>query len=215
MEPYRGVEHSVKAMMDNVLSDRGSWSPVVRFWCEKICKRVAPKDYLSEILAIRYWALAHAPYMNDPAHVEWVRDPQALLEKIQEDGLVRADCDEINSLTGALWLACGRRVQIVTVGFEPPPAPHTHVFVRCEIPGMRDKWVVVDPVAGSRENTMLTKVRSYKTYELDVPLCRTMDFLSRSAFRASTSRGSSRPRTPRLRTRRSTRWASPQHTPIP
>jgi hypothetical protein len=101
-------------------------------------------------------------------HVEWVRDAQALLEKIQKEGVVRADCDEIGVLCASLWLNAGRRTQIVTVGFTPT-GPHTHVFVRCEIPGVKDKWIVVDPVAGSRENTMLTQVKSWKTYDLDEP----------------------------------------------
>jgi hypothetical protein len=168
LEPYRGVEHSVKAMREAILSPRGAWSPTVRLWCERICKRVAPKDYISEILAIRYWVLKHAPYFNDPVHVEWVRDAQALLEKIQKEGVVRADCDEIGVLCASLWLNAGRRTQIVTVGFTPT-GPHSHVFVRCEIPGVKDKWIVVDPVAGSRENTMLTQVKSWKTYDLDEP----------------------------------------------
>ena len=168
-ETYRGVGHSVSAMMEAVLSPRGAWSPKVRLYAEKICKNVAPKDYLSEILAIRYWVLDKVPYINDPVHIEWIRDPEAMLEAIEKEGKVRADCDEITGLTTALLLCVGRRCQFVTAGFLPPPAPHSHVFGRAEIPGLRDKWVVYDPVAGSRENTMLTKIKSYKTYEVDRP----------------------------------------------
>lgn len=169
MEKYRGVDHSIKAMMDAVLSDRGGWSPEVRLCAESICRQVAPKDYLSEILAIRYWVLSKVPYINDPVHVEWIRDPQTMLEEIKKHGKVRADCDEITGLTTALLLNVGRRCQFITAGFLPAPAPHSHVFARTEIPGMKDKWVVYDPVAGSRENTMLQKIKSYRTIEVDRP----------------------------------------------
>lgn len=169
LTPYTGVGHSVKAIKDAVLGPRGAWSPKVRLFAEMICKDVAPKDYLSEVLAIRYWVLLRAPYLNDPVHVEWVRDPQALLEEIEKHGVVRCDCDEITGLCAALLLNIGRRTQLVTVGFEPPPAPHSHVFLRTELAGMRDKWIVVDPVAGSKEPSMLPRVKSYTTYELDVP----------------------------------------------
>jgi len=169
LERYRGVNHSIKAMTEAVLSPRGGWSPTVRLAAESICKHVAPKDYLSEILAVRYWVLEKVPYINDPVHVEWIRDPQAMLEKIAKEGKIRADCDEITALTTALLLNVGRRCQFITAGFAPPPAPHSHVFGRVEIPGMKDKWVVYDPVAGSRENTMLMKIKSYTTYEVDRP----------------------------------------------
>jgi len=167
MTPYKGVEHSIQAMREGILGPRGDLSPLVRFWCEKICERVAPKDYLSEILAIRYWVLVHAPYFNDPTRVEWVRDPQALLEHIQASPtqVVRADCDEITELMAALWMACGKRVELVTVGFTAT-GPHSHVFLRCEIPGGKDQWLVVDPVAGTREPSMLTKVKSHKFWSL-------------------------------------------------
>lgn len=167
MTAYQGVEHSIQAMRDAILGPRGDLSPLVRFHCERICEEVAPKDYLSEIQAIRYWVLTHAPYFNDPTRVEWVRDPQALLEQIQASrtGVVRADCDEITLLMAALWMACGKEVELVTVGFTPN-GPHSHVFLRCKIPGAIDQWVVVDPVAGTREPSMLTKVKSYKFWSL-------------------------------------------------
>lgn len=165
LEPYRGVEHSIGAIKKAVEGPRGAWSPVVRFCVERVCEQIAPKDYLSEALAIRYWVLQHAPYFNDPQNVEWVRDPQTLIETIQQRRIVRCDCDENAALLAAMWLNAGRRVQLLTVGFQMG-GPETHVFVRVEIPGGRDRWLVVDPVAGTRETTMLTKVKHFRSHEV-------------------------------------------------
>lgn len=169
LTPYRGVDHSVKAIQRAVLSGRGAWSPKVRLAAEKICERVAPKDYLSEILALRYWVLWHCPYFRDPRHVEWVRDPEAMLTTIEQSptGVVRCDCDENTGLLAALWCAGGNDVDIVTVAFDPWPAPATHVFLRCAIPGVKGQWVVTDPVAGTKETFMLQKARRFWIYPLN------------------------------------------------
>jgi hypothetical protein len=168
LERYGGVEHSIEAMKRGILSDRGAWSPKVRFAAERIVERVSPKDYLSEVLAIRHWVSAHAPYLRDPAHVEWIRDPQALLEAMEASptGVVRCDCDEISSLIAALWLAVGNQVELVTVAFDRGPA--SHVFVRCKVPkAARNEWIVCDPVAGSKEAAMLKAFRRFWTYPLN------------------------------------------------
>ncbi len=163
---YRGVEHSIEQMVKQTLSNRGAMSPKVRFAAEQIVRRVSPKDYLSEILAIRHWVNRHIPYLRDPAHVEWMRDPEALLEEIQKTGVVRADCDEYAQLVASLWLALGNKAEFVTVAFAPAPASHTHVFARAQIPKTA-YWVVVDPVAGTREAQMLGRVKQHKFVALD------------------------------------------------
>lgn len=168
LERYEGVDHSIAAMKAGILSDRGAWSPKVRFTAERIVQHVSPKDYLSEVLAIRHWVSKHAPYLRDPAHVEWIRDPQALLEAMDASpaGVVRCDCDEISSLIAALWLAVGNQVELVTVSFGTGPA--SHVFVRCKVPkATRNEWIVCDPVAGSKEAAMLTAYRRFWTYPLN------------------------------------------------
>ena len=161
---YRGVEHSVSKMKELLLGTRGAQSPTVRFAVESIVREVAPKDYLSECLAIRYWVNEKIPYMNDPVHVEWMRDPQALLEAIAKDGKVRADCDEVTLLTTALWCAVGRKCEFVTVSFNTD-GPPTHVFSRCGIP-KTDIFIVCDPVAGTREARMLSTIKAHDFIDL-------------------------------------------------
>ncbi len=172
---YRGVSDSLGEMKRAILSPRGAMSPMVRFTAEDIIRDVSPKDYLSECLAVRYWVNSHIDYTRDPAHVEWIRDPQALLEAIAKSPRkkVKADCDEFSSLCSGLWLALGNTVELVTVGFEPPPAEDSHVFARCLVPktdGRKNAppaWIVCDPVAGSREASMLTRYVTFHTFGLN------------------------------------------------
>ncbi len=168
--PYRGVADSLKMMKKAILGPRGAMSPTVRFVAEDIIREVSPKDYLSECLACRYWVNQHVDYTRDPAHVEWIRDPQALIEAMRKSptGRVRADCDEFASLCAALWLALGNTVELVTVGFEAPPAEDSHVFARCLVPKIkRPAWIVCDGVAGTKEASMLTSYRTFHTYGLN------------------------------------------------
>lgn len=164
---------------------------MVRFVCEVICERIAPKDYLSECLAIRYWVNQHAPYFRDPKNVELIRDPQAMIEQMgraavragareprdmaelatlvgtDPRAVVRCDCDEVASLCAALWLCAGNRADFVTAGFGKNPKPHSHVFARCEIPKQPNKFIVCDPVAGTKEAFMLENIRSWDAVRLD------------------------------------------------
>ncbi len=98
--PYRGVPHSIEQMKADIEGPRGGQSMVVRRQMELICERVAPKDYLSELLAARYWVNLHVPYFRDPRNIELMRDPTALIEEIHRSPshVVRADCDEITQL---------------------------------------------------------------------------------------------------------------------
>lgn len=171
LAPYKGIQHSVDAMKRAVLGPRGAWSPEVRFTVEEICRYLTPKDYRSEILAVRYWVADRCPYFRDPVHVEWIRDPVALLEAIKKNGTVRCDCDEVTVLLAALLLAAGAPCEFVTVSFVRGQPP-SHVFLRAEVPyadprNPRSKaWVVVDPVGGTRETTMLPRVVEWQRYSL-------------------------------------------------
>ena len=169
LDAYRGIEHSVENMVRLVQSPRGAFSPKVRFLSEWICKLVTPKDYLSEVLAIRHFVNARVPYFKDPVNVEWMRDPEAMVDEItlSPEGILRADCDEVNMLICSLWLASGHQAEFVTVGFQKPPAPKSHVFARCAIPKSQPpQWIVCDPVAGTREAFMLPRIVQMDTVPL-------------------------------------------------
>lgn len=168
--PYRGVAHSIQAMLRATEGERGATHPSVRFLAEKIVRDVAAKDYLSEALAIRYWVNAHVPYLRDPVSVEWMRDPVALIDEMRatgqgnELGIVRADCDEIAMMVAALWMAVGNACDFVTASFLPG-GPPTHVLVRAHLPKCSTP-LILDPVAGTREPKMLSQVRGFKAHAI-------------------------------------------------
>lgn len=149
---------------------RGATNPAVRFLAEHIVRDVAAKDYLSEVLAIRYWVNAHVPYLRDPVTVEWLRDPLALIDEIKATGkngqlgIVRADCDEIAMLCAALAMAVGNECDFIPVGFTSGGQP-THVLTRVHI-HKAPAPMVIDPVAGTREAKMLATIKSLKAYPI-------------------------------------------------
>ncbi len=163
--PYGGVGHSIRAMLDAMRGPRGASAPIVRFVAEEIVRYVSPKDYLSEMAAVRYWVNHRLPYLRDPATVEWLRDPVALLADVQKYGIARADCDEIAMLTAALWMALGNQADFATVGFSSS-GPATHVLARAYLPKVNIP-IVCDPVAGTREPSMLQKVRFFETFPIE------------------------------------------------
>lgn len=168
--PYGGVAHSIDAMLRATEGPRGATAPAVRFLAEHIVRHVAPKDYLSEVLAIRYWVNSHVPYLRDPATVEWLRDPLALIEEIQATGqngklgIVRADCDEIAMLCASLAMAVGNECDFVPVGFLTGGAP-THVLCRVHV-HKAPAPVIIDPVAGTREAKMASTIKNFKAYPI-------------------------------------------------
>lgn len=164
------MAHSIDEMLRATEGPRGATAPAVRFLAEEIVRGVAPKDYLSEVLAIRYWVNAHVPYLRDPATVEWIRDPVALIDEIKATGsggklgVVRADCDEIAMLCASLAMAIGNDCDFVPVGFVWG-GPPTHVLCRVHVTKIPTP-IVIDPVAGTREPKMLTTIRNFKTYPI-------------------------------------------------
>jgi hypothetical protein len=164
---FAGHPDTLREMVRAAQGPRGEQSLFVRRMTEEVVRRVQPKDYLSEILAIRYWVTEHVHYLNDPLHVELVRDPQALLEEINEHGVVTADCDEIAELIAAMCLQIGRVVEYVIVGFGEA-GHYSHVFSRVQEP-RTGVFVVTDPVAGTDERGMLERVTTFYVISLDEP----------------------------------------------
>ncbi len=162
---FSGAPDTLKAMVQAAQGDRGERSMLVRSMTEEIVKGLVPKDYLGEIIAIRNWVAEHVRYMNDPLHVELVKDPQRLVEEYLERGVAIADCDEIACLIATMALQIGRLPEYVVAGFGAP-GHYSHVFVRVLEP-KSGKWIVCDPVAGTNEAQMLGRVTTYETWSLD------------------------------------------------
>src|SRR5690606_31993173 len=105
---FKGSADTLKLMQRQVWGERGEKSLIVRQMTEHIIRGLHPKDYLSEILALRNWCTTELRYTNDPLHVEWIKDPQRLVEEYIQHGKALADCDEIAELIATMALQCGR-----------------------------------------------------------------------------------------------------------
>ena len=152
--PYRGTPQTVANMRALALGAQTSWP--LRALVEAICRHIPAKDYLSELLALYHYAESRVRYMRDPRTVELVKTPEATLRT------GTGDCDDIATLLGALLLLAGAQIRFVTVGFRRNRMM-THVFVEAFEP-RRQRWVVLDPVAGPRTAEMLRRVRWARIY---------------------------------------------------
>ena len=160
--PFAGPRSTIAEMIRALNGPRGERSVRVRSFTESVVRGLQPKDYLSEILAIRHAGAEKIRYVNDPETTEWVKDPERLVEEIEATGKAAADCDEIALLIATMLRQVGREVEFVTVGFGVPGS-YSHVFARGKEP-KSGAWIVCDPVAGSEEDRMLARVTTYKAW---------------------------------------------------
>lgn len=162
---FAGSADTLALMREQALGERGEQSVVVRMAVEEITRELWPKTYLSEILAVRNFCTARLRYVNDPLHVEYVKDPERLVTEIAEFGVAQADCDEIAEMIATFGLQLGREAEFVVVGFGEP-GDYSHVFARIKEP-KTGQWIICDPVAGTDERTMAERVTTYETWSLD------------------------------------------------
>ena len=170
--PYRlsrfsGHPDTLRAMVRAVQGPRGEQSYLVREVLEDIIRDVQPKDYLGEILAVRYWVAEHVHYVNDPLHVEMVKDPQRIVEEILRTGKAIEDCDGYTVLNSCFALLLGRVSEACVVGFGAA-GQYAHVFSRVQEP-RTNQWIVCDQVAGTDERGMLDAITTYYTVSFDEP----------------------------------------------
>lgn len=173
LAPYKGPEDTLKAMADAALGPRGEKSLAVRQFAEWVLRDVCPKDYLGEILAIRNCLVMRSPwrpetplfrYLNDPRHVEMVKDPERMVEEIKQFGSTQTDCDEGALMAGTLALLVGREVEFVALGFEPKVLSHVGTRVKEPKTG---QWIWIDGVAGPREREAAQRAQEILTWSLD------------------------------------------------
>lgn len=188
VQQYQGTPHTIIKMFEVADGDRGQKSFKLRERIEDVIRRVRPKDYWSEVLAVYYWACGpQFRYTRDPARVEQVKDPCRILHEIDTKGSTLVDCDDLGTFIRAGIGTIGCRSRLVTVGFRPPsgvprgsetmaglpinvitsphprlPGPFTHVFAQGYKP--KGGWVTLDPVAGPRTQAMHDRVKQVRFY---------------------------------------------------
>ena len=173
VEAFRGPSDTLERMAAAALGPRGEQSIIVRQFTEWVLGGVQPKDYLGEILAIRNALVQPSPfvegvplfhYVNDPRHVELVKDPERQVTEIKERGFTMVDCDDISTMAATMALIIGRNVDLVAMGFEPGSL--SHVAVRVQEPKTL-KWIMVDGVAGPREKEAMGRAVELMVRSLD------------------------------------------------
>ena len=162
---FRGPTDTLSGMVKAAQGARGEQSILVRSCTEQAVGQLWPKDYLGEILAINAWVSERVIYLNDPLHVELLKDPQRLCEEILAQGYARGDCDDIAVLMATMAMQVGRVAQLVCVGFGEKGS-FSHVFARVKDP-RSGQWIVCDPVAGSNVASMLKRVTTYQIWSCD------------------------------------------------
>lgn len=157
VRPFGGARDTLAEMAKAALGDRGERSIRVRRFTEWVIRDVWPKDYMGEILAIRAVCVQRSPfrsdvpllhYVNDPRHVEMVKDPERIVEEIEAFGTSLVDCDDSSTFAATMCLVVGREVEFVALGFARKQLSHVGVRVR-EPKSGRLLWL--DGVAGPRE----------------------------------------------------------------
>lgn len=162
---FTGPATTILEMRRAINGPRGERSVLVRSFTESVVRGLQPKDYLSEINAIRYAVTDHTRYLNDPVTTEWVKDPQRIVEEINATGRSTIDCDEYALLIATMLRQVGREARWVTVGFGLPGS-YTHVFAEGKEP-KSGAWIICDPVAGTEEDKMQRRVTTYKFWSTE------------------------------------------------
>lgn len=174
---FAGPEDTVRAMVAAVNGPRGERSMLVRTVTEQVIHQLQPKDYLSELIAIRNWVATHVRYANDSLTTEIVKDPQRMIEEIMARGKAVGDCDDTAALIACMCQQLGREAEFVTAGFGPGirvchgnscryQANYSHVFPRAKEPKSQ-RWIVLDTVAGTDEAKMLRRVTTWRAWRID------------------------------------------------
>jgi hypothetical protein len=164
---FSGSTDTLREMIRAAQGARGERSMVVRGMVDRLVSRLQPKDYAGEIVAIRNWVAENIRYVNDPLHVELIKDPETLVDEYEQMGVASGDCDDICCCIATFALTLGRDAQYVPVGFGAR-GHYTHVFARILEPRTRI-WIICDPVAGTNEREMAQRVSTYQLWSLDEP----------------------------------------------
>lgn len=161
---FNGPADTVHTMIDQLRGPRGVQSSLVRSLKDHIVRELHPKDYLSEIIAVRNFAAEKVRYSNDALTVEQVQDPERIADQIVRFGKAVGDCDDITNFMACLTLQLGRETDLVTVGFGAPNS-FSHIFARALEP-RSGQWIIMDPVAGTNEDRMRRRITTYQIWKI-------------------------------------------------
>lgn len=162
--PYKDTAQTAHAMIK--MAKAAQVQVAIREWVQDFVKTVRPKAYASEAAAFFYWMCdpANWRYVRDSRIVEMVRSPRRSL------AIRSGDCDDQATFLLAACLHLGFRCRVVTVGFKPRALTirpsFTHVFITIQ-DVKSGRWAVVDPVAASKTEDMLRRVKQVRFYDVE------------------------------------------------
>lgn len=162
---YRGAPQSVSMIRDGMLKSQDH--SIVRQFAEQQCQHLRSKDYTSEILALHNVVWSRTRYMRDPRTVELIKAPHIVVAQLLRGEIPNLDCDDDGALEGALHLAVGCEVRLVTVAFRhmfyKGERQFSHVFEEAREP-RTGTWITCDPVAGLDTAKMLKRAVAFKVW---------------------------------------------------
>lgn len=165
--PFKGAESTADLVIKIAVD--GQFAPVVRQLAESICKEIQAKDYLSEYLAILRFIEANTRYTRDPTTAEQVKDPVMVITQILEGQRPLLDCDDMVAVLLCLLISMGARCNVIVCAmrdlFHNGARQYTHIYVSALDPSTGN-YIVLDPVAGVKTHTMLTRIVACKVWEI-------------------------------------------------
>jgi hypothetical protein len=99
-----------------------------------IISQLPERDYNGALSLIRQWVCRHFRFIRDPHQMELLRTPSYLLQRMQVQGVVYADCDDAAQVVATLGKALGFPAEFHAVSFAPGGKPFTHVFTVLRLP---------------------------------------------------------------------------------
>jgi transglutaminase-like putative cysteine protease len=101
--------------------------PEFVYFARRLVAGVMPRDEKGIAAAIRGYLTRNFHFVQDPHHVEDVRDPRYMVAKINTEGKFLGDCDDAAVLAAALGKAVGLPARFVAVAFAKD-GPYKHVL---------------------------------------------------------------------------------------
>lgn len=113
--------------------------PVVRDKAVELRQTFFSQTYLDFCRDVRQFVSSHTILIGEPE--EMLIPPEEMLEKIDNAGVVFADCDDASMLIAALCSVVGLQSRFRAIG-EQPDGSYSHVFTEVEV--MPGRWLPLD-----------------------------------------------------------------------
>lgn len=134
---YQTAEHMV-----NLVRQYGNVF-YVRQWAERIIESVDARDKMGEVKALYNFVKNNIRYTRDMIDMEYIQEPEYILDKIERGETVMGDCDDSTVLLLSLLRSVGFMTQMKLTGYGPSDE-YTHVYGEVYMDGRG--WVPVDTI---------------------------------------------------------------------